>query len=271
MKKFLFWMLLLAVSGCSTTQKTTQNYTNKQVDLKNTPSVYLSGLIPENLKFESLIDVKAPEFPGGQKALSRWQLRNISYPAKAERNGIEGVVQVHFSIGENGKVKDIKVIKSSNDLLDEEVLRLIQSMPDWTPAEKNGVKISYPFTEEITFQMKIDNYEKWKTYTGSQYERTVVVGFSQSLDSGNNLTDDQKKNLTDLMYKERQDAFAEMNFHASSTNKETVAERIKRMEEIDGRVVKKAASILSATQLEQFSNYLKAYRERIEISLSSSK
>jgi hypothetical protein len=137
--------------------------------------------------------------------------------------------------------------------------------------QKQSDELSEKNKTELNDFLGNDDYEKYKTYTERSYERSIVTGYAESLDSNDKLTDDQKKDLADLMYKERTDVFTETSFKSSSiTKSETNEERIKRTEAIDERAIKKAAGILSASQLEQFKKYLKSQRETIEMSLKLS-
>ncbi len=54
---------------------------------------------------------------------------NIVYPDRAQRNGWEGQVVVMFSVMQNGRVKDIRIRKSSGyGILDENVVETIRSV-----------------------------------------------------------------------------------------------------------------------------------------------
>lgn len=54
---------------------------------------------------------------------------HIVYPGRAQRNGWQGRVVVMFSVMENGRVKDIRIRKSSGyELLDENVIETIRKV-----------------------------------------------------------------------------------------------------------------------------------------------
>lgn len=85
-----------------------------------------------------------PEFPGGKTALSEYISSNLRYPASAERNGIDGKVIVQFMVNEEGELSEFSIFQSVNPDLDNEALRLVKNMPNWTPASnKNGPVKSY--------------------------------------------------------------------------------------------------------------------------------
>lgn len=53
----------------------------------------------------------------------------IKYPASARSNGIQGAVDMAFSVGYNGKITDIKIIRSIYPDVSEEVASVLESLP----------------------------------------------------------------------------------------------------------------------------------------------
>jgi periplasmic protein TonB len=98
--------------------------------------------------------VKNPEFSGGMVECAKWLSRHLEYPAMAVRMGIEGKVVVEFTVDENGKISDATILESLHRLCDQEAIRLVKSMPAWTPGEKNGVKTTQKYTLPIRFVLQ---------------------------------------------------------------------------------------------------------------------
>ncbi len=98
------------------------------------------------------VDQKAG-YPGGTSALYQFLARHIRYPAKAEENGIQGTVVIHVMVERDGSISDTKVIRSVDPLLDKEALRVIQLVPNMTPAKKNGVVVRSGMEIPITFRL----------------------------------------------------------------------------------------------------------------------
>ena len=94
-----------------------------------------------------------PEFPGGKSALLRYIYRKIKYPPEAQNKRIGGQVLCTFMINEDGKVSDATLIKGVHPALDEEVLRVLRSMPVWKPAMKSGKAIKVRCFIPVTFKM----------------------------------------------------------------------------------------------------------------------
>ncbi len=74
-----------------------------------------------------------PSFPGGDVALMKFIKDNMIYPYEALKNKIEGKVIVQFVVTKTGKVGKVKVVRSVNKELDQEAVRLIKMLPDFSP------------------------------------------------------------------------------------------------------------------------------------------
>ena len=94
-----------------------------------------------------------PEFPGGEDALVRFLSENISYPADAYENAIQGTVIVQFVVKSDGSIADARVLQSVHPSLDNEAIRVIEAMPTWTPGEHDGKKVRTQFNIPIRFSM----------------------------------------------------------------------------------------------------------------------
>lgn len=94
-----------------------------------------------------------PEFPGGKIAMQKFITDNVKYPESAKKEGVTGKVYVSFVVSKDGEVKDAKVVRGVNSALDEEALRVIKSMPDWTPGKQRGKKVDVQFTLPINFAL----------------------------------------------------------------------------------------------------------------------
>ena len=95
-----------------------------------------------------------PSFPGGQGALMAWLRDNIKYPVVAAENGIQGKVIVQFVVGKNGSISNVKVLRSVDPSLDREAVRVVSSMPNWTPGKQNGTSVNVRYTLPVTFKLQ---------------------------------------------------------------------------------------------------------------------
>ena len=94
-----------------------------------------------------------PSFPGGDAALMQWLSSNIKYPVIAAENGIQGRVVVQFVISKTGVIRDVKVLRGVEPSLDKEAVRVIRSMPRWTPGKQNNTPVNVRYTLPITFRL----------------------------------------------------------------------------------------------------------------------
>ena len=114
---------------------------------------------------------KIAEFPGGQNNLLQFLAKNIKYPYDAKKNNISGKVYLNFIIDNLGDIQQINIIKGVHPLLDNEALRVIKSMPRWTPAEHNGGKIAMIYNLPINFILK--NTTSYKSLPSGPSLRTT--------------------------------------------------------------------------------------------------
>ena len=89
----------------------------------------------EEVKFRIVRDL--PQFPGGPIEFMKWLTRNLKYPKSLEALKVEGTVVADFIVNTDGSVTDITIKKSLHTLCDNEVLRVLSTMPRWTPGIEN--------------------------------------------------------------------------------------------------------------------------------------
>ena len=95
-----------------------------------------------------------PEYPGGESEFRTFLSRSVKYPAEAVKKGIQGKVYVTFVVAKDGTVTNAKVIRGVDPMLDMEALRVINSMPKWTPGKQGGKEVAVQHTVPIYFRME---------------------------------------------------------------------------------------------------------------------
>jgi TonB family protein len=80
--------------------------------------------------------------------------RNVVYPKKAIRKGIQGSVLVSFIIEKDGYVSNVKVESSVDPELDAEAVRVIKMMPRMEPAKISGKPVRIRYAIPINFRLK---------------------------------------------------------------------------------------------------------------------
>lgn len=93
-----------------------------------------------------------PVFPGGNNEIARYLVNNIQYPTEALENGVMGRVLVQFIVEKDGSVSNARVVRTVHPLLDKEALRVVNSMPKWTPGKQRGKAVRVKYTIPITFK-----------------------------------------------------------------------------------------------------------------------
>ncbi|MDL2255834.1 energy transducer TonB [Parabacteroides sp. OttesenSCG-928-K15] len=97
---------------------------------------------------------KAPMFPGGEAALLKFVTGAIKYPIIAQENGIQGRVVVTFVVNRDGSVVDAEIVRGQDPSLDKEALRVIGTMPKWSPGEQRGKPVRVKYTMPIHFRLQ---------------------------------------------------------------------------------------------------------------------
>lgn len=93
-----------------------------------------------------------PEYPGGSEAMLQFIRDNIRYPeALRKKNTLEKVV-VRFIVERTGKVTEASIVESTNRKLDSEALRIVNKMPNWSPALVDGVTLRCQMSLPISFR-----------------------------------------------------------------------------------------------------------------------
>lgn len=87
------------------------------------------------------------EFPGGQAAMYKWLKDHVE-----NFKGTSGQVVVMFTVDADGRVGDAQVVKSGGSVLDEEAVRVVCSMPSWTPASIAGKNVRQRLVLPIIFK-----------------------------------------------------------------------------------------------------------------------
>lgn len=94
-----------------------------------------------------------PQFPGGQIAMLQYLMKNIKYPEQAMKEGIQGRVAVSFIVEKDGSISDVKPILSVHPLLNKEAVRVVKSMPKWSPGKHNGKPVRVRFNLPVMFKL----------------------------------------------------------------------------------------------------------------------
>jgi len=94
------------------------------------------------------------KFYNGMEGLDKYFQDSTIYPAEARKKKIEGYVIVEYTVNVNGEIENPTIIESSNEIFNDEAIRVVSEMPKWKPAltEKNE-KTSMLYKYKISFSL----------------------------------------------------------------------------------------------------------------------
>ena len=95
-----------------------------------------------------------PEFPGGELALRKFIANSIKYPVIAQENGIQGKVYVNFVVDKDGSITNARIARGVDRSLDQEALRVVNTLPKWKPGQQRGKPVKVSYTVPINFVLQ---------------------------------------------------------------------------------------------------------------------
>lgn len=123
-------------------------------DMTNNTHLSLSSKSREMNEQVFTVVEKMPSFPGGDAELLKYIATNIKYPKESQDNGEQGRVICSFIVGRDGSVNNPEVLRGVTPLLNEEAVRVINTMPRWNPGMQRGNAVAVKYTVPITFRLK---------------------------------------------------------------------------------------------------------------------
>ena len=120
-----------------------------QVIVTDEPASMADDAIPFNL-----IEQK-PGFGGGDSnEFSVWVNSHLAYPPEAKKADVQGRVVLRFTVGADGVVRNVKVLRSAHELLDAEAVRVVSSSPKWESGKQAGEAVPVTYTFPVEFKLK---------------------------------------------------------------------------------------------------------------------
>jgi hypothetical protein len=141
-----------------------------------------SETVPAKTEVYTTVE-QMPEFQGGEGEFRKYLAQSVKYPHDAVVKGVQGKVYVSFVVAIDGSVTDVKIVRGANQslkdgtvhvvgysdksvtgkqngteaeaqLLDNEALRVVSSMPKWTPGKDKGKVVAVQYTVPINFVLQ---------------------------------------------------------------------------------------------------------------------
>ena len=90
-------------------------------------------------------------FPGGDKALLDYIKDNIRYPKDVQVDKDVVRVVLWFVIKKDGQIGDIKVMRSHGPEFDNEAIRVVKTLPRFSPGRMKGKPVNSYYTLPVSF------------------------------------------------------------------------------------------------------------------------
>jgi len=116
-----------------------------------TQNVDISNVQNNDTIYESAACEQRATFPGGYAKMFKYIDEHIKFPNMY--CSIEGKVYVRFVVTKTGEIEQTKVIRAVDPLLDEEAIRVVNSLPKWEPAKIKGELVNSWFIVPVKFKL----------------------------------------------------------------------------------------------------------------------
>ena len=63
-------------------------------------------------------------------------------------------IRSYYVVNKDGSIVDVQVVRSIDPSLDKEAIRVIQSMPKWTPGKQRGKAVRVKYTLPVNFKLQ---------------------------------------------------------------------------------------------------------------------
>lgn len=122
-------------------------------DTTNCPSHFDSS---SNRQVYNFVD-QMPTFPGGIDEMKKFIALHLRYP---ESICLQGSVFVSFIVEPDGNIAFVKIVKSLGKQGDQEVLKMMEKMPNWIPGLCNGEIVPVEIVIPVSFNFNYYDLNK---------------------------------------------------------------------------------------------------------------
>lgn len=138
----------------SSASTSTERSKTSSRDSHNTPTApaEATAKAPDTEKIYNAVE-EQPKFPGGNAELYKVISQNIRYPEMAAQNNIQGRILVQFIVEPDGSIGEVKVVRGKDPELDAEAVRLVKTLPKFSPGKMNGQAVRCWYTLPINFKL----------------------------------------------------------------------------------------------------------------------
>lgn len=119
--------------------------------------------VDEDLDIPFAVIEDVPIFPGCEKEsdkracfnsmMQKHISKNFRYPEISQEMGVQGRVNVMFTIQKDGSIGNVRM-RGPDKNLEAEAARIISKLPNMTPGKQRGRAVRVPFSIPITFKLQ---------------------------------------------------------------------------------------------------------------------
>lgn len=88
-----------------------------------------------------------------QNNVMNYLQKSVKYDLEMIRIGAQGVVAVEYIVDEEGNVKNVTLLRSVHQKLDQQVMNAILNMGSWKPARQGPHKVKQRYITSVKFQL----------------------------------------------------------------------------------------------------------------------
>ena len=153
--------------------------------LSQTPDPPPPPPLPDSLgeRIFEKVEVEAT-FRGGEAAWRKYLEKNLNPNAPVENGAPIGIytVIVQFIVDKSGNISDVKTLTNFGYGMEQEVVRIIQKGPAWTPASQNNRAVKAYRRQPITFVIEDEGIqiimnERYVLYAG--IDNTIQINVAR--------------------------------------------------------------------------------------------
>lgn len=144
-------ILMSGCSGTSSNNNNTEKLEGMVLNIEEAEDTIEEGELPA-IWLESQVDEK-PQFPGGDDEMRHF----FDECWRKEEAAILGSARIGYIVNSNGKIENPEIIYGDS-LLGEQLIRIINQFPDYTPGKKNGIPVDVykTFSFSMSLQVGVD-------------------------------------------------------------------------------------------------------------------
>ena len=153
--------------------------------------IFAQPEVPERNPTYTIVQ-EMPRFPGcedqgldkaslkkcAETEMLKFIYQNVTYPEDARLNEVEGMVVVSFVVNKDGSIVDPVVVRDIGHGCGEEVLRIVDTMPNWIPGKQDGQAVNVKFNLPVRFKMEDDPVSEFDNALAQLAETPVYEGLS---------------------------------------------------------------------------------------------